>query len=338
MKIPFVAFSLLSISVLASCSSSESDEYLSGSTMGTSYSVNWTSADDFHDVELLQNAIDNRLTRINQLMSTYDENSQLSEFNQSREKGWHLVDLELAQLIKLALEICRQSNGAFDVTIGPLVKLWSLGADDTKFSYPTDSELSITQQNIGCQYLDVRLDPPAIYKDRVGLYVDLSAIAKGYGVDQIAKILDEFQLNSYLVEIGGELKAKGLATHGEPWRVGIEAPNFGRSNIEEVISLDNHAIATSGDYRDYTEHEGKQYSHIIDPRSGKPIEHSLTTVTVIHKSAAIADAWATALLVLGPNRALEIAEQLELAIFMITREGIGVKSTFNKKMKPNIAN
>ena len=305
--------------------------------MGTSYSVKWGSSSNSLNIDQLQINIEKRLKNINQLISTYDSDSQLSHFNQSRETGWHAVDIELAKLIQIALDICHKSDGAFDITVGPLINLWGFGVNDTKFSLPTETELNITKQNIGCQLLEVRLDPPALNKHRVDLYVDLSAIGKGYAVDQLAKVLDEFQIENYLVEIGGELKAKGLAPHGDLWRVGIEAPNFGRADINEIISLDNAAIATSGDYRNFIEHEGKHYSHVIDPRSGRPIEHSLTSVSVVDESTTVADAWATAFLVLGPNRALEMAERYDLAIFMITRDRKNVKSTFNTTMKLHIA-
>ena len=333
MKFLFLTSLPVLVLTLLSCSTSETNESISGFAMGTSYSVQWVSSYESIDSEQLQNNIEERLENINQLMSTYDASSQLSEFNQSRETGWHAVDIDLAKLVQLALKICDESDKAFDITVGPLVNLWGFGNSNTKFSLPNETELKITRQNIGCHHLDARQNPPALNKKRADLYVDLSAIAKGYAVDQIATILDGYQIENYLVEIGGELKAKGLAPHGNPWRIGIETPNWSRSEIKEIISLNNVAIATSGDYRNFVEHEGKHYSHVIDPRTGVPVEHGLTSVTVVHASAAIADAWATALLVLGPNQALKLAEQYELAIFMITREPNGIKSTFNKHME-----
>ena len=331
-------FSLILFFSLLSCSSSDNGEYISGFTMGTTYSVQWapSSHSNRFDPDKLQEQIDTRLDEINQLMSTYDSTSQLSKVNQSYKSGWHNVDEELAMLLDTALEICEQSQGAFDITAGPLIALWGFGSDDTRFSPPTRTELDIVSQNIGCQYLNVRIQPPAIYKNHQDTVIDLSAIAKGYAVDQLAEILDASGMNNYLIEIGGELRAKGLAPHGEFWRIGIEAPNPGRAQVNDILSLNNVAVATSGNYRNYFEHEGIRYSHIIDPRIGMPIRHKLSSVTVIHENAAMADAWATALLVLGPNEALAIADRYGLAIYMITEETNGTKSTYNKRMEPYI--
>ena len=307
--------------------------------MGTTYSVQWVPAGNSAaiDPEHLQKQIDARLDEINQLMSTYDSTSQLSKVNQSYQSGWHDVDTELVLLLDTSLEICRQSKGAFDVTVEPLIALWGFGSSNTQFSPPTQTELNIVKQNIGCQYLNARAEPPAIYKKHKDIMVDLSAIAKGYAVDQLADILEMAGIKNYLVEIGGELKARGRGHHGEIWRIGIEAPSLGRTEVKDIITLDNVAVATSGNYRNYFEHDGKHYSHIVDPRTGMPVKHRLSSVTVIHESAAIADAWATALLVLGPNEALTVADQYGLAIYMITEEMNGIKSTYNKRMEPYIA-
>ena len=330
--------SLILVISLLSCSDPDSNQGISGFTMGTSYSVSWVATDGLTEIDSKQikNAIDIRLDEINQLMSTYDNRSQISIVNQSYKTGWQSVAKELASLVQTSLEICAQSQGTFDITIGPLVNLWGFGSSDTKFTPPTPTELEIVNQNIGCEYLDSRLEPPSINKKHENITIDLSAIAKGYAVDQIATILDQYGLHNYLIEIGGELKAKGRASHGEFWRIGIETPHLERSNIQDIISLDNIAVATSGNYRNFIEYEGKIYSHVIDPRTSKPIQHNLTSVTVIDKNAARADAWATALLVLGPNEALKIANQHGLAIYMITREGNEFKSTYNKPMQQYI--
>jgi len=317
--------------ILNACSSEKPGPQISGITMGTTYSLQW-SDDTSIGLESLQQDITTRLEQINQLMSTYLPNSQLSEFNQSRDIGWHAVDIELASVVKSALDICQKSEGAFDITVGPLVNLWGFGASEANFKFPTETEIDIALCSIGCQHLKVRLSPPAINKKVPTWYVDFSAIAKGYAVDQLATILDKYKLQHYMVEIGGEIKAKGVAPHGDSWRIGIETPHKLRGSIVDVISLDNIAVATSGDYRNFFEHQDQRYSHTINPKTGYPIKHELASVTILNESTAEADAWATAFMVLGANKSIQIADELQLSGLLITRHGDDYKKTTFGKM------
>ena len=323
--------------LLYACGTDNSGPQLTGLTMGTSYSVQWTKLPNSVDVKELQKKIESRLEEINALMSTYVTHSQLSGFNLSRETGWHAVELEIAKLVTLALEVSKQSHGAFDVTVGPLVNLWGFGPSKTEFVVPTQTEISIAKRSVGYKHLQTRLDPPALNKNLVDLYVDLSAIAKGYAVDEIAQLLDAANIEHYMVEIGGEVKGKGIAPHGEAWRIGIETPQIQRGNIEAILSLSNVGVATSGDYRNIVEQDGKTYSHTIDPRSGQPVKHNLKSVTVIHESVAIADAWATAFMVLGPKHAYKISQQKNMAVLLITQEADNYKVTSSKAMKKYLA-
>ena len=324
--------------LLISCSSDKSGPQITGSTMGTSYSVQWSDDSIATSVTELKQNIEQRLERINSLMSTYLPSSQLSDFNQSRETGWHAVDIELAELVNRALSISQQTNGAFDITIGPLVNLWGFGPSETNFTFPSDTEINIAKRSIGYQHLEVRIDPPALNKKLADLYVDLSAIAKGYAVDEIAKLMDVEGIDNYMVEVGGEVKGKGIATHGKPWRIGIETPNIQRGGVEEIISLKDAGIATSGDYRNFIEHNGKRYPHTIDPNTGYPIDHNLGSVTVIHNSTAIADAWATAFMVLGPEVSLNLATKNKLTGMLITRNATEYTSTEFGRMKFYLTN
>ncbi len=322
--------------LLVSCNSKQTGPQISGQTMGTSYSVQWADASTPVPASGIKDIIERRLDRINSLMSTYLPNSELSKFNQSRQTGWHAVDGELAQLVMLALSISHQSDGAFDITVGPLVNLWGFGPGTTTFSFPTDTEINIAKRSIGYQNLNARLSPPALNKKIADLYVDLSAIAKGYAVDEVARILDDNNVLNYMVEIGGEVKGRGIAPHGNPWRIGIETPNFERGEIEKVISLLNIGVATSGDYRNFIEHEGKRFSHTIDPRSGYPVSHNMGSATVLHRSTAVADAWATAFMVLGPSKSYQFATKHNLSGVFITREGNEYTSTVFGKMQTSI--
>jgi thiamine biosynthesis lipoprotein len=328
---------LSSVLIVSACSDKPTGPQIIGSTMGTSYSIQWSDSSAKVSKEAISHEVALRLEEINALMSTYIPSSQLSQFNQSRDIGWHAVDVELASLIQQALTICQQSAGAFDITVGPLVNLWGFGANDASFQFPSTTEIDITMRSIGCQHIDTRLTPPAINKKLADIYVDLSAIAKGYAVDELAKILDAHQLKHYMVEIGGEVKAKGIAPHGSPWRIGIETPHPQRGSIEGVISLSNFAVATSGDYRNYFEHEGQRYSHTIDPITGYPIKHQLASVTILNESTAIADAWATAFMVLGANKSLKLAKTLNLSGLLITRHGTTYETTRFGEMSHHIS-
>ena len=168
------------------------------------------------------------------------------------------------------------------------------------------------------------------------MYIDLSAIAKGYGVDEVADYLDGLQLDNHLVEIGGEIRARGVNAKNVPWQIGIEQPAAGEREIRQIIKLDNRAMATSGDYRNYFEHEGTLYSHTIDPRSGRPVSHGLASVTVLHPSTMLADAWATGLLVLGPERGFELARQNGLAAYFIIHNDAGFREESTPAFKPYI--
>ena len=331
---PNFLFLLSCLLLLSACSQQDDDIKILGQTMGTSYSVQLTELPEGKSKTTIKQKIEKRLQNINALMSTYDKHSQLSQFNQSRETGWHAVDKELAEIVALSLQISEQSHGAFDVTVGPLVNLWGFGPSETEFTLPDETEINIAMRSIGYKNLQARLDPPALNKNIVDLYVDLSAIAKGYAVDQVANILDSYSIQDYMVEIGGEVKGKGMAPHGDYWRIGVETPEFQRGNIEEIISLKNIAVATSGDYRNYIEHDGKHFPHTIDPRTGVPVEHTLGSVTVLNDSAAIADAWATAFMVLGPKQTFQLSTQLNVPALLITREGNQYNSTFNAAIKP----
>ena len=319
--------------LLAACSSEPDGPQLTGITMGTSYSVQWTTLPESVDTAQLQQQIEIRLESLNDLMSTYIPNSQLSGFNRSRATGWHAVEPELAELTSLALEISEQSSGAFDITVGPLVNLWGFGPDQTEFSMPSQTEIEIAKRSVGYQHLQTRMQPAALHKKIVDLYVDLSGIAKGYAVDQIAEILDRNSVQHYMVEIGGEVKGKGKAPHGEAWRIGIESPQSRPGDVAIILALSDVGVATSGDYRNFFEHEGTIYSHTIDPASGYPVEHQLASVTVVHPSTAVADAWATAFMVMGAKSAYAIAQEKDLAVVFITREENRYKTTVSERMQ-----
>ncbi len=297
---------------------------LRGSTMGTSYSVQLVDAPASLDADALQRRIDALLLDINGLMSTYQPDSELSRFNANASTEWVPVSAELARLVAEAQAISTASGGAFDVTVGPLVNLWGFGPEVKADELPSQDEIDAALARIGYAKLQVRLDPPALRKQQPDLYLDLSAIAKGYGVDRVAVLLTEAGIVNALVEIGGELYGHGHNGRGEPWRIAVEKPDPRARRVFRVVPLLDRGMATSGDYRNFFELDGRRYSHSIDPATGRPVAHALASVTVLGDSTALADAWATALLVSGPERGFALAQRLGLEALLIEHDGEGL--------------
>lgn len=287
--------------------------------MGTTYAVTFYADMEEVDAAALQLQIDELLERINAQMSTWRPDSELSRFNQSRESGWFPVSADVVHVVEAAAAVSALSDGAFDVTVGPMVNLWGFGPDGGELVPPPAQEIEAAKDYVGYDKLSVRTSPPALRKRHPDLYVDLSAIAKGFAVDEVARLLDERHIESYLVEIGGELRAMGSKPDGSYWKVAIERPLRGERVIENTVELRDRAIATSGDYRNYVERDGERYSHTVDPRTGRPIGHGLASVSVIAASAMHADALATAIMALGPADGERLAVDEDLAVQMIVR-------------------
>lgn len=329
----FHHFPALLLITLISCTSVKEDRNLlliHGSTMGTVYSVKIVQTDltrAGQDSLTISQGIDSLLITINQHMSTYIDSSEISQFNHYDKTNWFKISGNLMEVIIASQKISELSDGAFDITVGPLVNLWGFGPEHQQSRIPSDKDIESRKATVGYKNLFIQENPPAIRKGSSALYCDLSAIAKGYGVDRVVQYLEKRMLKNFMVDIGGEIKTRGLNQHGKIWKIGVSTPD-NSDGIQKVIPLSNLAVATSGDYRNYFEIEGKRYSHTIDPRTGRPIEHTLASVTVIHESCMLADGYATAIDVLGPDLGLEFAEQLELPVFLIVREN----DRFSEKM------
>jgi thiamine biosynthesis lipoprotein len=305
-----------------------------GNTMGTYYQIKYVltaeqQGDSLFALKALQSDIEERLELVNDQMSTYRPDSELSRFNRA-EKSLE-VSAATRQVIEASLTLFEQSNGAFDVTVGPLVNLWGFGPNKKANKIPSAQLIAEKQKIVGSHYLSVNGN--TISKEIPELYVDLSAIAKGYGVDVIAAYLQEMGINNYLVDIGGELSLKGQKPHNNPWIVAIERPLEDQS-VQRVINVGDNAIATSGDYRNYFESDGVRYSHTIDPNTGKPISHKLVSVTVIHNSSMMADGLATVLTVLGPDAGLAFAKKYHLAVYLLVKEGDNIREYYTSEFIP----
>nr|WP_305908142.1 FAD:protein FMN transferase [Methylomarinum sp. Ch1-1]MDP4520954.1 FAD:protein FMN transferase [Methylomarinum sp. Ch1-1] len=222
-----------------------------------------------------------------------------------------------------AKQVHEQSHGAFDVTVGPLVNLWGFGPDPMNFVAPPAEQIAEKLQVIGSEHLSLNESENSVRKDIAALYIDLSGLAKGYAVDRVALLLEERGIRHYMVEIGGEIRLKGQNIQGEPWRIAIEKPTADSRMIQKVLPISDIAMATSGDYRNFFEVDGVRFSHTIDPRNGRPITHKLASVTVLSETSMVADAWATALMVLGPTQGLQLAEQQHIPALFIIKTDVG---------------
>jgi thiamine biosynthesis lipoprotein len=302
---------------------------MSGKTMGTTYTVK-VVGDYFGEnglsEENLGASIDAELVRLNSLLSTYDETSELSRFNQAGISESFPVSVELLEVLHISGMIYEQSNGAFDVTVGPLVNLWGFGPTPSQDVVPSDEAIANAMDRTGFELLKVGNGTLGKEAD---VYVDLSAIAKGYAVDRLAKILEAEKITDYLVEVGGELRASGRNDRNTPWTVAIEKPDSLSRSVFRVIELKTMSMATSGDYRNFFESNGNRYSHTIDPRTGWPIRHPVVSVTVIAPTAVLADGYATAIDVLGLEEGLKLAEVQNLAVLVIikTEDGFEERSS-----------
>ncbi len=293
--------------------------------MGTQYNVSVVAKGHQKNLQNLGLQIDKRLADFNQLMSTYEPDSELSQFNQSDSTDWFKVSRETAEVVAYALKLADETDGAYDPTVGPLVNLWGFGPSKKKRSLPTIEQIEAARKLVSYKQIVARLDPPALRKQGAKVYLDLSSIAKGDGVDAIARLLDSLGFKAYMVEIGGEVLTCGMKPGNLPWAIGIETPDSESRSITKVLQLSGESVATSGDYRNFFQLEGVRYSHTIDPRTGKPVDHALATVSVMASTCREADALATALLVLGPEAGYDWAVEHRVAAFMVSRTESGPK-------------
>lgn len=308
---------------------------ISGTTMGTSYHIKLApQAAKKPNLISLKEKIKIRLNDIDGKMSTYKENSEVSRFNSYSGDDWMTISPETMSVISTAQEISQLSHGAFDITVGKLVNLWGFGPTVRVDALPDTKTIEILLSQVGYYKLKLRQMPPAIRKSDKRVHLDLSAIAKGYAVDAIANLLIENQVDNFLIEIGGEIIVHGEKYQHQPWIIGIESPVAQQRSIRKKLFLEDVAMATSGDYRNYFEENGVRYSHTIDPTTGYPIKHQLASVTVIDGTCMRADALATAIMVMGPSKGLEFARQQQLAIFMLVKQGDHFMEKYSPAFKP----
>jgi thiamine biosynthesis lipoprotein len=334
--VKFLFATIIAVFLVSACSDKREQIHLSGPTMGTLYNVKYIVTDQAPKPEIVQAKLNELLEQVNDQMSTYRQDSELSRFNRYYGTEPFPVSKETAIVVKEAIRLNSLTLGALDVTVGPLVNLWGFGPEARPETIPTEEQLAERRAQTGIEHLSVT--ETSLRKDLRSLYVDLSTIAKGGGVDVLADYLESVGIVDYMVEVGGEMRLNGLNREGVRWRIAIEKPTVDERNIQEIIEPGDMAIATSGDYRNYFEKDGIRYSHIIDPSSGKPINNRVVSVTVIDPSSMTADGLATGLMVLGDEEGMAIANEHNIPAFMIVKTEDGFKELASESFKPFLNN
>lgn len=294
-----------------------------GATMGSTYTVKIAGGQITPAAEAAaQRAVEAAFAGVVERMSTYDEGSELSRFNRHAAPAPFPLSADTLAVLALAQEVSAATGGAFDVTVAPAVDAWGFGPAKAARVVPGD-ELAALAPRVGWRMLAVDPRAGTATKAREDLAVDLSGIAKGYAVDLAAAALDAQGYADYMVEAGGEVRTRGRNAAGQPWQIAIERPDATPQRAHRIVPLSGLALATSGDYRIFFERDGKRYSHEIDPATGRPVAHGLASVSVAARDCGFADAMATALFVLGPDRGVALAQRQGIAAHFIVRDGRG---------------
>ncbi|MGE5255416.1 MAG: FAD:protein FMN transferase [Hyphomicrobiales bacterium] len=302
---------LLAVFILVGCDG-RSEHVISGRTMGTTYSVTVVTG-RFGSIAGLQERIDRRLQEINRSMSPYLPDSEISRFNRFQQTNKEFrISADFLYVMKMADRIYRLSDGAWDGTVNPLVDLWGFGRTGRRDRVPPPGQIAALLGDTGFDKIEIR-DSGALVKRRASVTLDLSSIAKGFGVDQVAGVVRAAGFKDFLVEIGGEVITSGVRPDGRSWRVGINRPKAEAraDEIYKVVSLKDQALATSGNYRQFFMQDGKRYSHLINPKTGFPVAHSVVSVSILADNCTLADGLATAIMVMGAESGLALIDRLE---------------------------
>lgn len=291
--------------------------FLSGKTMGTYYNIKIRTTIKNN---MLNKRVKEELELINQQMSVFDNSSEISLINQNTQDEWLSLSPEMSEVIKKAYAVYQESHGSFDPTVGKLVDLWGFGAGTPKTA-PNKEEIKKVLTYTGFNKVKFKENFTKLKKTHPNIYINLSAIAKGYGVQRIAEMLSEIGYTDFVVEIGGEVVARGKRDDlTDGWNIAVSKPTETGVETAFVVTLKNSAVATSGDYRNFFIIDNKRYSHTISPKTGYPSQHNIASATVFHKDCTLADAYATALMEMGEDKALEFANQNNLSVILFIRD------------------
>lgn len=322
---------------LAACKRGAADLLLSGQTMGTTYTVVAVEPRGGLNKNDLKAAIDAALEDVDQKMSNWNPTSEISQINALTANTPFPMSSDMLALMQAAQTVHETSDKQFDLTLGPLIDLWGFGAQKPTGRVPADSAVTTAMQSVG-QSDVLTLDGHTLSKSHDGTQMYLSAIGKGFGVDRLGDTVRSFGVTDFMVEIGGDIITSGKNAEEMPWQIAIETPDARQRSFLKVLGVSDLGMATSGDYRNYFEHDGTRYSHILSATTGRPVTHATASVTVLTENAMLADAWATALLVVGRERGMEIAERQNLAALFIDREITSGKMRFETYATDQFAN
>lgn len=310
---------------------------LAGPTMGTTYTVKIANPPASITREQLQATIDTVLARVDREMSSYRSDSELSRFNASTSTDWFAVSDDVVKVVDAALAVSELTQGALDITVAPLVDLWGFGRNGEPADLPTDELVERARARTGYRRIATRKQPAALRKKIPDLQIDLNAVAPGFASDLLFEQLKALGLDNLMVDIGGEVRAGGRNGRAEAWRIAVEKPVDAEPEAFAVVRLDDMAVTTSGEYRHYYVRNGQHYSHTIDPRTGRPVRHTLASVVVVSTTALNADAWTTALNVLGEEAGYALAVQRKIPALFIFPDGARWRSRMTAAFEPYLA-
>lgn len=307
---------------------------LDGKTMGAFWRVSVIGVDEAK-AQALRAKVQAQLDADDRLLSTWKNDSALMRFNHAADTRPWPVSEAMADIVTLSLRIGAKTDGAMDITVGPLVNLWGFGPDKQPVATPDAQAIAAAKARTGLQHLQVinQSGRQFLQKDIPDLFVDLSTVGEGYAADHLARLMEQEGISRYLVSVGGALVSRGMNGEGKPWRVAIQKPTDRENAVQAIVDINGHGISTSGSYRNYYELDGKRISHVIDPQTGQPITHKLVSVTVIAPTALEADGWDTGLMVLGPEKAQQVVREQGLAVYMIVKEGEGFKTWMSPQFR-----
>ncbi len=309
---------------------------IDGYTMGSTWSVSFVGPRDA-DAAAVRAALEAELAILDAALSGYRDDSALVKLNHAPVGAWVDVPPSLAEALAFGVRLWRESEGAFDMTVKPLVALWGFGNAAPRDSVPAAAEIAAARARLGSDGIELSADGRRARRLK-DVAFDTDGVAPGYAGGVLSAWLGAHGYPAHLVEVGGEMRASGRRPDGRGWRVGVEAPEMARGNIARVVEVSDAALTTAGDYRDYFEVDGVRYQHILDPASGWPVNHGLASVTVIAPGRASADGYATAIMVLGPERGMRFAAAQGLAVHMILRRPDGsLEERYNPAFEPYLA-
>ncbi|MFM8333689.1 MAG: FAD:protein FMN transferase [Candidatus Methylumidiphilus sp.] len=307
---------------LSACQPGGGETELSGAAQGTTYHIKMVLAGLEAKPDALRKSVEELFADIDAKLSNYREDSEISVLNRQKTTGWLPVSREIVELLAIAKVVHAKSGGCYDLTIKPIFDLWGFSRHETKV--PAQADIDRVLAHVGLDKVELDAEHARLRKTDPDVAIDLSSIAQGYTVGRVAKLLEAQGIHNYMAEIGGEMKVKGRKANGEEWRIAIEKPTPFSREVQKILSIPQQngvAIMTSGTYRNFFEEQGRVYSHIINPKTGKPVDHNLLSATVLHEDPTWADAWSTALLCLGEARGYEAAEADQLRAMFIYHEG-----------------